>query len=327
MDIRLNPESGTPSYQQLVEAVQRKIASGEWKPGDKLPTVRAMSAATGLAAGTVRHAYEALVREGAVDMAQGRGTFVRAGETGAGSRQKQAMAAIEAMLQRLEELEFTPREVSMYLSLALRQRGAAKQLTPVAVVDCNPESVRQVALQLSHFSGVELSEFLLDDVRGASGGLLDGYPLIVTTQTHGHELQALLGERQEALGKVVLSPSAGTIMALSRVEAGPGILIYCETPRYAEIVKSGLQMFPNLRAADAPVRLAGEAPLAPSLKGARVVIAAPDYLTFAPQQDLDALQAFERSGGEVIRYHHEIDSGSLMYIEERIKSLSQAQPT
>jgi len=322
MDIRLNPDSGTPVYLQLVEAVLGGIASGEWKPGDKLPTVRAMSQATGLAAGTVRHAYDQLAREGAVDMAQGRGTFVRAQEPGAGSRQKQAMAAIEAMLEKLEELEFTPREVSMYLSLALRRRGAARKSIPVAVVDCNPESVRQVALQLSRFPGVELSEFLLDDVRSAAG-ILDDYPLVVTTQTHAPELQAILGERQEALGKVVLSPSAGTIMELSRVEAGPGILIYCETPRYAQIVKNGLRLFPDLRALDAPVCVSGEANLAPLLESARAVITAPDYLGFAPPEDTQALAAFEKRGGRVIQYHHQIDLGSLMYIEERIKALSE----
>ena len=323
MDIRLDPSSGTPIYLQLVAAILGRIESGDLKPGDKLPTVRSMSKATGLAAGTVRHAYDALEREGAVDMAQGRGTFVRAGEPGAGSRQKQALSAIEALLDRLEELEFSTREASMYFSLALRQRGAGRKLTPVAVVDCNPESVRQVALQLSHFSGVELSEFLLDDVRKASGEVLDDYPLIVTTQTHGHELQALLGERQAAIGKVVMSPSAETIMELSRIEAGPGLQIYCETPRFSQIIKNGLRMFPNLRALDVPAHLAGWEKLGPFLEGARVVLTAPDYLTYAPKEDLDALDAFEERGGMVIKYHHQIDLGSLMYIEDRIKALAQ----
>ena len=323
MDIRLDPGSGTPVYLQLVEAILNRIETGELAPGDKLPTVRAMAAATNLAAGTVRHAYDALMRDGTVDMAQGRGTFGRVGARGAGSRQKQAMAAIESMLETLEELEFTPREVSMYLSLAQRQRGAARKLTPVAVVDCNPESVRQVALQLSHFSGVELSEFLLDDVRRATGEILADYPLIVTTQTHGHEMQAILGGRQEAIGKVVLSPSAETIMELSRIEAGPGVALYCETPRFAEIIKNGLRIFPNLRAPEAPVHLAGEPGFEAFLANARVVLTAPDYLSFSPPADLAALTAFEARRGAVVKYHHQIDQGSLMYIEERIKALAE----
>lgn len=322
MDIRPDPKSGTPVYLQLVEAILGKIESGALAPGDKLPTVREMAAATGLAAGTVRHAYDALMRENAVEMAQGRGTFVRAAAQGSGSRQKQALEAIGSLLDRMDELGFTPREVTMYLSLALRQRVAAKKLIPVAVVDCNPESVRQVALQLSYFSGVELSEFLLDDVRGDDGAILDEYPLIVTTQTHGHELSAILGERQEAIGKVVLSSSAETIMDLSRIEAGLGVAIYCETPRFAQIIKNGLRMFPNLRALDVPVHLAGSAPLSGFLPGIRVLLTAPDYLTYATREDLDALDSFQKRGGEIIKYHHQIDSGSLMYIEERIKALS-----
>ena len=322
MDLHLDPGHGAPVYLQIVEAMLHKIESGALAPGDRLPTVRQMALDTGLSPGTVRHAYDQLMREGAIDLAQGRGTFVREGAPGAGSRQKQALAAIDAMLTRMDELGFTPREVSMYVSLAIRQRGAAKKLIPVAVVDCNPESVRQVASQLSNFSNVELSEFLLDDVRRATGAILAAYPLVVTTQTHGHELQALLGERPDALGKVVLSPSAGTIMELSRIEAGPGVAIYCETARFAEIVKNGLRMFPNLRALDAPVCLAGSAPLQDFLNGVRVLLTAPDYLSFATPDDLAALEAFQARGGEIMKYHHQIDNGSLMYIEDRIKAIA-----
>lgn len=322
MDIRLDPSGGAPVYMQLAEAVLNKIERGELAPGDQLPTVRDMARATGLAPGTVRHAYDALVRSGAVDMGRGRGTFVKAITPGGASRQKQAQAAIEALLDRMEALGFSPREVSMYLSVALRQRGAMKKLIPVAVVDCNPESLRQVALQLSYFSGVELSEFLLEDVRGAGGEILDAYPLVVTTQTHGHELAALMGGRQDAIGKVVLSPSAETIMDLSRVSGAGGVLIYCETPRFAQIVRNGLRLFPNL-AADTHVVIAGTASLEERLDGAQVALVPPDYLSFASSEDAQALERFTLRGGAVVKYHHQIDRGSLMYIEDRIKALAQ----
>jgi DNA-binding transcriptional regulator YhcF (GntR family) len=323
VDLHLDPGHGTPVYLQIAEAILQKIDSGALMPGDKLPTVRRMAQDTGLSPGTVRHAYDQLMRDGAIDMAQGRGTFVREGAPSAGSRQKQALAAIDQLLTRMDELGFTPREVSMYVTLAIRQRGAVKRLIPVAVVDCNPESVRQVASQLSNFSNVELSEFLLEDVRRATGAILNAYPLVVTTQTHGHEVRALLGERQEVLGKVVLSSSAGTIMELSRIGAEPGIAIYCETARFSEIIKKGLRMFPNLRALDAPVHLAGSATLQDFLIGVRVLLTAPDYLSFASPEDLEALQAFQKRGGEIVKYHHQIDNGSLMYIEDRIKAISQ----
>jgi len=322
MDIRLDPSGGEPVYMQLAQAVLSKIERGELAPGDRLPTVREMARETGLAPGTVRHAYDALVRSGAVDMARGRGTFVKALAPGGASRQKQAQAAIEELLDRMEALGFSTREVSMYLSVALRQRGAVKKLVPVAVVDCNPESLRQVALQLSYFSGVELSEFLLEDVCGAGGEILDAYPLVVTTQTHGHELAALMGGRQDAIGKVVLSPSAETIMELSRVCGSEGALIYCETPRFAQIVRNGLRLFPSL-AADARVVIAGTVPLDERLGEARVVLVPPDYLSFAPAEDAQALERFALKGGAVVKYHHQIDRGSLMYIEDRIRALAQ----
>jgi DNA-binding transcriptional regulator YhcF (GntR family) len=322
MKFCIDPGSDTPIYLQLTGAILAQIESGALGPGSKLPTVRALAAQTRLSPGTIRHAYDALARGGAIEMRQGKGTFVRAPEPGAQSRQKQAMQAIEALLDRMEALEFSPREVSMYLSLSLRQRGAARKLLPVAVVDCNPESVRQVALQLSHLSGVELSEYLLEDVRQAASVVLKDYPLVVTSQTHGHELSALMGERQEAIGKVVLSPGPETIMALSRVEADSGLGIYCQTQRFAQIVRNGLGMFPELHAAGAPVFLAGVEPLAGRLKDIEVLLVPPDFRSFAPREDLAALEAFEARGGQALKYLHQIDRGSMMYIEDRVRALT-----
>ncbi|GAB4549659.1 MAG: hypothetical protein Kow0063_44490 [Anaerolineae bacterium] len=63
-------------YQEIAESVRRRIASGELRPGDRLPPVREMARAWGCTPGTVSRAYARLGREGLVAGHRGGGTRV-----------------------------------------------------------------------------------------------------------------------------------------------------------------------------------------------------------------------------------------------------------
>ena len=53
-----------------------RVAAGELTPGTRLPTVRALAAELGLAAGTVARAYRELEADGVVETLGRKGTFV-----------------------------------------------------------------------------------------------------------------------------------------------------------------------------------------------------------------------------------------------------------
>lgn len=65
-----------PMYLQLVEQVRRRIAVGDWLPGQEIPSIRALAAATRVSVITVKRAYLELEHAGVVVTRQGRGTFV-----------------------------------------------------------------------------------------------------------------------------------------------------------------------------------------------------------------------------------------------------------
>ena len=71
-------ENGSTAYQAIVDALERDVAIGRLKPGEKLPTHRALADALGLAVGTVSRAYAEAKRRGIVASGVGSGTFVRA---------------------------------------------------------------------------------------------------------------------------------------------------------------------------------------------------------------------------------------------------------
>jgi GntR family transcriptional regulator len=72
----LNPASPIPLYQQLAELLGRRIASGDYAPGSRIPSEPELAAAFAIGRPTVRQATEALVRRGLLERRRGTGTFV-----------------------------------------------------------------------------------------------------------------------------------------------------------------------------------------------------------------------------------------------------------
>jgi DNA-binding transcriptional MocR family regulator len=66
-----------PVYQQIAQQVNDAVISGQLRHGDKLPTIRALAEELGVNRDTVALAYDGLARNGIVETAVGRGTFVR----------------------------------------------------------------------------------------------------------------------------------------------------------------------------------------------------------------------------------------------------------
>src|ERR1700730_6154373 len=78
------PGGRAPLYTRLRQAIRDRVTSGEWRPGDRIPTIRQLCELYGVSRITVVQALDTLSREGAVTRWQGKGIFVgqlRAGES------------------------------------------------------------------------------------------------------------------------------------------------------------------------------------------------------------------------------------------------------
>ena len=76
LPLQLDFRSGLPIYIQIVEQVQRQIAAGGLKPGDQLPTVRALAQELSVNFNTVARAYRLLDEARVISTQHGRGTFI-----------------------------------------------------------------------------------------------------------------------------------------------------------------------------------------------------------------------------------------------------------
>jgi GntR family transcriptional regulator len=76
-------EPGQSRYGALAVALRARVIAGEWPPGTAIPAEQTLAAEHGVALGTMRRALELLAQQGIIERIQGRGTFVRAGLSGA----------------------------------------------------------------------------------------------------------------------------------------------------------------------------------------------------------------------------------------------------
>lgn len=66
----------SPLYQQIRGLITRSLESGEWRPGDMIPSESELAARFGVSQGTVRKAVDEMAAENLLVRRQGKGTFV-----------------------------------------------------------------------------------------------------------------------------------------------------------------------------------------------------------------------------------------------------------
>jgi len=76
LNLQLDFRSGLPIYIQIVNQVQQRVVSGALKPGDQLPTVRALALELRVNFNTVARAYRLLDEARIISTQQGRGTYI-----------------------------------------------------------------------------------------------------------------------------------------------------------------------------------------------------------------------------------------------------------
>lgn len=64
-------------YQQTVDKLQEKILSGEWKPGQRLPTMKQLSKDMGVSITSMREALKSMENRNVISIEHGRGIYVR----------------------------------------------------------------------------------------------------------------------------------------------------------------------------------------------------------------------------------------------------------
>lgn len=105
--------AGVPIHEQVVYAVTRAIMTGQLRPGDAFPSVRALSQDLKINPNTAHKIVAVLVEQGLLDVRPGIGTLVSDGRDGRAA-ERRAVLELEA-----ERLVVESRRVGLDLSEVL----------------------------------------------------------------------------------------------------------------------------------------------------------------------------------------------------------------
>jgi GntR family transcriptional regulator len=99
----LDLEAG-PIYAQIVRGVERMLANGKMKPGEKLPSARELAAELKVNPNTVIHAFSQLEIAQITETKRGLGTFVREDVNVEGIRLRILQEAASRFLTEVQSL-------------------------------------------------------------------------------------------------------------------------------------------------------------------------------------------------------------------------------
>lgn len=314
---KINTQLDVPIYRQLVDSIQTAVKKGDLPAGHQLPTVQELTQILGIARGTVKRAYDELERIGLVEKVQGRGTFVCYQPSNSGSRKEQAMAAINSMLDKLEEMGFSASEINIFLNLKLRERAEQEAHVKVAVVECNPENLSQMSEQLRHINGVDLYPYLLDSIQQYPYKLGEDFDLIVTTANHADYLESVVPLKKKVV-RVALRLSADSLAPIIKLRPGKKLGIIGHSHRFADLLHRTAQEYTEDVVLHAPVTTESAGEISTYLQEKDAVLVPRFYEKYFGEQITVALHKFQ---GTLIECNYEMDAGSVLYLETKIKRL------
>lgn len=313
----INTELDIPIYRQLVDSIRMAVKKGELPGGYQLPTVQELTQQLGIARGTVKRAYDELEQLGLVEKMQGRGTFVRYQPSNSESRKERAMAAIDTVLDQLENMGFSAAEINIFLNLKLRERAEQEAHIKVAVVECNPETLAQISEQLRYINGVDLYSFLLENVQQYPYKLGEEYDLIITTAKHSEYIESVVPVKKKVV-RVALRLSATSLSQIIKLRPGKNVGILSYSKRFGDLLYNTCQEYTEGVVIHPPMVVDVEEKIETYLAGKDVVLVAKTYGKYQSQEIRSKLRNFQ---GAVIDCCYEMDEGSVLYLQTRIGRL------
>ena len=113
MQLHISPGDGTPIYRQIIDQIKNLVAAGRLKPGDEMPTIRALAQQLIINPNTVARAYRDLESQGILLSRQGSGTVVADGGSplARSERIRQLSAQVDKLLTEAQHLGFDEKTV------------------------------------------------------------------------------------------------------------------------------------------------------------------------------------------------------------------------
>ena len=346
--LKIDESSEAPIYRQISEQIAALIKSGSLRRGEHLPPERELALQLKIARGTVKKAYESLVNQRYIVAARGRGSTVAldaaddvsATKSGMSettsieafsdsslaplSRAEQADRIITEAIIGLEDLGFNYKQISDLFGLMLARRREQVSRFAIASVDCNPEALGIYQKQLAMLTHMNTARILLADLHAAASAdaMLEPFDLILTTSNHVEELRKLAPKMAGKVVPVIVAPTQATLIALARLENGSRAGVLHQSGRFFSIIRGWLQKSGfqgDVKGFNTELETAEE--LESFVSDRTVLVTPPGFAAQLSGEHLRVINRFRMNGGQLIDFEYQIERGSLLHLEELIRSL------
>ena len=317
----IDPNLDVPIYQQLVDKIRTGVRMGSLKAGQQLPTVQELAADLSIARGTIKRAYDELEHQGILEKVQGRGTFIRYQPGNSDSRKEQAVAAIDALLDRLEEMGFSQTEINIFLDLKQRERTQRLSVLRVAVVECNPEALSQITEQLRAVDGIELYSYLLKTVEEYPYNLDDDMDLVITTGNHAAYIESILPDKKK-LARVALRLSVRSLAGVVRLQPDTKVGILSGSHRFGDLMAQTCQQFARNVKLQKGSQFSPNLDIAAYVADKDVILVPREYSKYCNLEAAQILRQLEKQD-KLVLCDYEMDEGSFLHLEERLNQIRQ----
>ena len=127
MRFTIHPSATEPIYRQIVEQVRRHVASGQWRTGEELPSVRALALEHAINPMTVSKAYSLLEAEGLLERRRGMGMVIAAVKPTPRASQRLALLepALHAAALQAVQLGLSPDDALALFKRCLKEQTHA----------------------------------------------------------------------------------------------------------------------------------------------------------------------------------------------------------
>lgn len=318
LSIALDRSLPIPLSVQLKGQVELSVVAGTLRPGERLPSVRELAAAEGIAQVTVSHVYAALQRDGLITVRPGQGTFVsdNGSSADAAARLGDLQQLADGMVTQAFLSGFTPAQISRAVTARLAtHRHRRPQIAVVGPFrHATAVYAHEIAAFLSDLTS-DVRPFMLHALRDEPDerASIAGADIVLTVANRVKEVKDLLRDSRRTVHGLtfVIHPETAARLQALRSNAHLGLI-----STFAEFVPTMLLGVAEHIHLDRPPLCAVHS----DHDGVSKVLQESDVVVFASGSE-DILDDLRR-GTPAIEYLHTPDRPSLMMVRRLLERLA-----
>lgn len=237
------------SAEAVVQAVLRRINSGMYAPGHRLPPVRKLAEEIGSNRNTVNKAYQMLLHMGIIELSTSgwRGYIVRRADSGQGEdRRKEEL--LNYMYSQFVELVWQGMAAGLSSEqvIEIQHRAIAdvyaQSMVNLIFFECNDYDTTEMGRRLNEVLGLPVEYQNIDYFYSNSIHVLKTKDFIITTYHHLAELTSFIQECGYPVDKVVGIDTRLTADSLLKIARLPKrkIAVICTLQNTADAIKHTL---------------------------------------------------------------------------------------